>query len=169
MNLCWWLNFFISVKNVNIHITDITPNRSMVLQNELADDDDEHFEDIVEDAENNACVTPEKPDTALEAASSREGHVANSDSDSDSLLDEGGSGNSGSEDEVSDEGDDLFVAGVPKDAQEAKVGSDHVGCDRPVSNGNVRASLPGGYDPRHREPSYWYFHLFCHISLMSEF
>lgn len=139
----------------------------MVLQNELADDDDEHFEDVVEEAENKACITPEILDNAFEVASSREGRVA--DSDSDSSLDEGGAANSGSEDEVSDEGDDLFVGGVLKDQQEAKAGYDHRDRQPPVSNDNVRASLPGGYNPRHREPSYWYFYLCSHISLISDF
>lgn len=128
------------------------PLWSMVLQNELTDDDDEHFKDVVEEAENKACITPEIPDNAFEVASSREGHVA--DSDSDSSLDECGAANSGSEDEVSDEGDDLFVGGVLNDQQEAKVGYDHGDRQPPVSNDNVRASLPGGYNPRHREPSY---------------
>lgn len=125
----------------------------MILQNESADDDDEHFEDVLEDAENNVDTILDKPNVC-EVASSGEAHET--DNNSDSSSDECGGSTFESEDEVSDEGDDLFTAGVLDDSRESKVGSDHGGPQSLVSNDKLRASLPGGYDPRHREPSYWY-------------
>lgn len=125
----------------------------MILQNESADDDDEHFEDVLEDAEDKVYTIPDKP-IVCEVASS--GEALETDDDSDLSLDEGGSATSESEDEVSDDGDDLFAAGVLNDSQESKGGPDHAGRQSLVSNDKVRSSLPGGYNPRHREPSYWY-------------
>lgn len=125
----------------------------MILQNESADDDDEHFEDVLEDTENNVDKIPDKPNVS-EVASIREAHET--DTNSDSSSDEAGVSTFGSEDEVSDEGDDLFAAGVLNVPQDSKAGSDHAGPQSLVSSDKLRASLPGGYDPRHREPSYWY-------------
>lgn len=124
----------------------------MILQNESADDDNEHFEDVLEDAENKFETTPDKPNIC-EVACSREAHETNS---SDSSSEQGGGSTFGSEDEVSDEGDDLFAAGVLNGSRESKVGSDHASPQSLVSNDKLKASLPGGYNPRHREPSYWY-------------
>ncbi|KAK1362733.1 CCAAT/enhancer-binding protein zeta-like [Heracleum sosnowskyi] len=126
------------------------PLWNMILQNESADDDDEHFEDVLEDAENNVDTISDKPNVFV-TASSREAHEADN---SDSSSDKGGGSTFGSEDEVSDEGDDLFAAGVLNDPRESEVGSNHAGPQSLVSNDKLRASLPGGYDPRHREPSY---------------
>ncbi|KAL8118831.1 hypothetical protein AgCh_016360 [Apium graveolens] len=127
------------------------PLWNMILQNESADDDDEHFEDVLEDTENNVDTIPDKPNVC-EVASSREAH--DTDTNSDSASDEGGGLTFGSEDEVSDEGVDLFAAGVSNVPRDSKVGSDHAGPQSLVSSDKLRASLPGGYDPRHREPSY---------------
>lgn len=126
----------------------------MILQNESADDDDdEHFEDVLEDTENNVDTIPDKPNVCKVASS---GETHETDNNSDSSSDEGGGSTFESEDEVSNEGDDLFTAGVLDDPRESKVRSDHAGPQSLVSNDKLRASLPGGYDPRHREPSYWY-------------
>lgn len=123
-------------------------------QNESADDDIEHFKDIVEETENQAPTTsPEKPDKDVEVANGSDGI----DSESDTSLDEGGgSPMSGFEDGDSDEGDELLVGGGGlNDLQATRKMSDLNTIQSKVS-GVKKSLLPGGYDPRHREPSYWY-------------
>ncbi|XP_063937574.1 protein SLOW WALKER 2 [Daucus carota subsp. sativus] len=128
------------------------PLWNMILQNESADDDNEHFEDVLDDAENDVEAIPDKPNVC-EVASSRNACETNDSSNSSS--DERDCLTFGSENEVSDEGDDIFAAGVLNDPGEPKVGSEHTGPQSLVLNENkLKASLPGGYDPRHREPSY---------------
>lgn len=100
----------------------------MLLQNESVDDDLEHFEDIIESPEDLA-VAPS-------------GNSINSDQLPISL------GGKKLTDSVHDEEDhDLEV---------------EVGCEN-VSEGNREenyttnqgSTLPAGYNPRHREPSFW--------------
>uniref|UniRef100_A0A5B7B011 Putative CCAAT/enhancer-binding protein zeta n=1 Tax=Davidia involucrata TaxID=16924 RepID=A0A5B7B011_DAVIN len=122
------------------------PLWNMVLQNESVDEDLEHFEDIVEETENQASTTSKKPDNAGETVRSSDCI----DTDSDSSLDEGGSPTSGFEDDVSDGADDLLAGG--ENLRESETISDHNGHQPQVSN--VSSSFPGGYNPRHREPSY---------------
>ncbi|KAJ6711859.1 CCAAT-BINDING FACTOR-RELATED [Salix purpurea] len=73
------------------------------------------------------------------------------DSESDSAEDEDDSPASSSEDDVSDE-DELLMEDSSKEPQESQPQSDHNG-NQPLTNSSG-SSLPGGYDPRHREPSY---------------
>ncbi|KAM7480648.1 hypothetical protein LguiA_028861 [Lonicera macranthoides] len=127
------------------------PLWNMVSQNESADDDIEHFKDIVEETENQAPTTsPEKPDKDGEIANGGDGI----DSDSDTSLDEcGGSPTSGFEGGDSDEGDELLVEGGGlNDLQATRKMSDLNTIQSKVSG--MKSLLPGGYDPRHREPSY---------------
>lgn len=144
---------FLFIKNMLLLLL----NRNMILQNESADDDNEHFEDVLDDAENDVEAIPDKPNVC-EVASSRNACETNDSSNSSS--DERDCLTFGSENEVSDEGDDIFAAGVLNDPGEPKVGFEHTGPQSLVLNENKsKASLPGGYDPRHREPSYWYHYL----------
>lgn len=108
----------------------------MVLQNELADEELEHFEDIVEDSDIQANKAADRPGSS-----------------DDSSEDEAGSPAPSSDDESSDKGDDdLLGFGGLSNLQEFQ---------QRVQNAN--STLPGGYDPRHREPTYWYF--FCLLEL----
>lgn len=123
----------------------------MMFQNESIDEDLEHFEDIVEEAENPASPTSEKPDNAGEVAHSSDGNNI----DSESSLDERGSPTLDSEDDILDKEDDLLVGGNLNNVQEeSRRMSDHNGHQPQVFN--LTSSLPGGYNLRHREPSYWY-------------
>lgn len=119
----------------------------MVLQNEAAADDEdlEHFEDITENNENPAIPAPDYRDN--------KGHVADtingSDNDGDSSLDVSGSATSGSEEDSLNEADDLLGEGRLDKIEEFKSTSDH-------EVHNLQGpSLPGSYNPRHREPTYW--------------
>lgn len=124
----------------------------MVLQNESADEDLEHFEDIVEETENQTSTKVEEPEN-----NSGTVHTNNCiDSDNDSSQDEGVPPASESEDDVSDEADDLFIGGDSKNVEETNTMPDQTKQQSQVSK---MSSLPGGYNPRHREPSYWYLHL----------
>lgn len=125
--------------------------RNMVLQNESADEELEHFEDIVEEAENQTNIIACNPDIASEVAPSSDGV----DNDSDSSVDEGGSPTSVSDESDSDGDGDLLGNGSMNDLQESEMRSADTASQRQVSN--VKSQLPGGYNPRHREPSYRYF------------
>ncbi|KAK6148778.1 hypothetical protein DH2020_016303 [Rehmannia glutinosa] len=122
------------------------PLWNMVLQNEAvdADDDLEHFEDITENDENQAIPAPDNRGTkGLIADSSNV-----SDDDGDSSLDERGSATSGSEGDIFNEEDDLLGEGGLDKLEKFKSNSNH-------EVHNLQGpSLPGGYNPRHREPSY---------------
>ncbi|KAL2555049.1 CCAAT-binding factor [Forsythia ovata] len=123
------------------------PLWNMVLQNESVDEDLEHFEDIVDDDNKQASLVPDNKD---EVAQTRN----ESDSDSDSSLDKGGSMTSGSdEDDLSEAYGLLGKGGVDelkelKSASDRKEGGDH------LQRENDGLTLPGGYNPRHREPTY---------------
>lgn len=107
----------------------------MVLQNELADEELEYFEDVVEEPDTEANKAADKPES--------------DDVDDDPSEDEAGSPVPSSDDEFSDKGDDDLLGfnslTNPDDTQKA---SGH-------AVKNAKSSLPGGYDPRHREPIYW--------------
>lgn len=130
----------------------------MVLQNESADEDLEHFDDIVEETENQTSTKVEEPEN-----NSGTVHTNNSiDSDNDSSQDEGVPPTSESEDDVSDEADDLFIGGDSKNVEETNTMQEtNTMPDQTKQPSQVSkmSSLPGGYNPRHREPSYWYLHL----------
>ncbi|KAB1218311.1 CCAAT/enhancer-binding protein zeta [Morella rubra] len=124
------------------------PLWNMVLQNESVDEELEHFEDIVEE-------TDQEPTTASKKEESDSGVVnisdaANSDSESSEHEDESPASNS--EDDVSDEAEDLLMRNDSKDLGESKIVSGHNELQPQVPS--KKSLLPGGYDPRHREPSY---------------
>ncbi|KAF9689828.1 hypothetical protein SADUNF_Sadunf01G0133100 [Salix dunnii] len=123
------------------------PLWNMVLQSESVDEDLEHFEDIVEETDNELSTTPKKQEIGVDLV----GNSGKIDSESDSAEDEDDSPASSSEDDVSDE-DELLMKDSSKEPQESQPKSDHNG-NQPQINSSG-SSLPGGYDPRHREPSY---------------
>lgn len=86
------------------------------------------------------------------------GEAANSSSDS--SEDEGVFPSSYSDDDASDGAEGLFIRESSKDLHKPKI----------LSNQNAvkpqaQSFLPGGYNPRHREPSYRY--VSCHLFLAS--
>lgn len=122
--------------------------RNMVHQNESLDEDLEHFEDIEEETDN-------KSSTASENSKCDGGWVCNSNivnSNRYSSLNEDESPAYYSED-VLEEAEDLLVRDGSKKLQEFKTKSGFDGHKSKVST--LRSFLPGGYNPRHREPSFW--------------
>lgn len=119
-----------------------------MLQNESAEEEEvEHFEDIVEE-------TDDKPTSPLSNKQANDVQAVESDgaavSDSDSSEDEKESPVS-SEDELSDEPDEFLVRDDPEDCSETV----SVSSGKQSQVPSEKSSLPGGYNPRHREPSYW--------------
>ncbi|KAL6496913.1 hypothetical protein OROGR_028842 [Orobanche gracilis] len=124
------------------------PLWNMVHQNEAADADEdlEHFEDITENDESQAIPAQDNGvNKSLVDADISNG----SDSDGDPSHDRSSSADSGSEgDNSSNEGDDLFGEGGFHKLQEIKTTSE------PQVQNMPYPTLPGDYNPRHREPSY---------------
>lgn len=121
----------------------------MVLQNESTDEELEHFEDIVEETDNEPISVTDKQED--DARSVQKSGIANSDKDS--SEDEDDSTASYSEDEVSDEADELLLMDDSNATEKSKTVS---GCNRQQPQASSgRSWLPGGYNPRHREPSFW--------------
>ncbi|KAG8482387.1 hypothetical protein CXB51_027255 [Gossypium anomalum] len=120
---------------------------NMMLQNESVDEDLEHFEDIVEETASGPSLASKKEENNADICG---GEAANSDSYS--SEDEGVLPSSYSDDDIS--GDELFIRETPKDQhhQEPKIISNQNALTSPKST--AKPFLPGGYDPRHREPSY---------------
>ncbi|KAI3524915.1 hypothetical protein L1887_03584 [Cichorium endivia] len=117
------------------------PLWNMVLQNELADEELEHFEDIVEEQD--------KPGGSGDAVHGNNGDDDNDDDDED----EDGPPAPSSDDEFSDEkDDDLLGFDGLTDLQESQKTSGDAKSQPQVQK--AKSSLPGGYDPRHREPIY---------------
>lgn len=123
----------------------------MVLQNESVDDELEHFEDVVEE-ENIKETSTELREHKDDVQPVRGSDAASSDSDSPDEEDEFPV--SHSEDEISDDDGDLLMRYDSKDTAEpaVKKSSENVQQSHTPCKG---LSLPGGYNPRHREPSYW--------------
>ena len=145
--------FLLFDSNFPFSVTLLLYVRHMVLQDESVNEDFEHFEDIVEETVNHKITKLKEPDNARETVSAGD----SIDTASDSSEEEDASPVSDSESDASDEADDLLVRGALEDVKEAKSIVGRTGDQPQVSD--TRTSLPGGYNPRHREPSYWYFHL----------
>ncbi|KAL8242754.1 hypothetical protein R6Q59_013056 [Mikania micrantha] len=119
------------------------PLWNMVLQNELADEEIEHFDDIDEE--------PDKAGSSGEAVHHNDG--VDDDEDDAPLEDDGGSPAPSSEEEFSDKvDDDLLEFGSLANLQESQMNAGQTASQQRVQD--AKSSLPGGYDPRHREPIY---------------
>ncbi|MCL7036567.1 hypothetical protein MKW94_002438 [Papaver nudicaule] len=124
------------------------PLWNMVLQNESVDDDDiEHFEDIVEGTENESkpAVVKQPEQAVIVVPNNNDGVKSDPDSSDSEEVELSGSD---LESEDSD-GDDMLKRGSNTVGPLKTDGSS--GRTQPP---NDKLSLPGGYDPRHREPSY---------------
>lgn len=121
-----------------------------MLQNESTDEELEHFEDIVDETENepNSIIGKQED----EARSVEKDGVTNSDNHS-SEDDDDDSPAFYSEDEVSDEAGEFLLKDDSKNTEKSKTSSSCNGQQPQASLG--RSWLPGGYNPRHREPSFW--------------
>lgn len=116
-----------------------------MLQNEATDanEDLEHFEDIPDhddnQAENNSLIVQDNKDN--------KGHAADASSESDDDIDTPlNRSDSASSDSETDDG--LLGADGLDKLEESKPTSDE-------ETQNIQSrTVPGGYDPRHREPSY---------------
>lgn len=124
---------------------------NMVLQSESVDDELEHFEDVVE--EENINETSTEPREHKDDVQLACGSDAASSDDDDSPDEDDESPDSHSEDDSSDDDGELLMRYDSKDPDEPLV-------KKSGENGRQSLtpckglSLPGGYNPRHREPSY---------------
>ncbi|XP_060206018.1 protein SLOW WALKER 2 [Lycium barbarum] len=116
---------------------------NMMLQSESVDDDLEHFEDIIEEDENQPSP-PNRTDNASEVEAN---HLENGNH---SLQDEGGS--SEPDDDDSLQANESPARGGLDEPKESRLLS---GFSKLLPEGsNEKLLLPGGYDTRHREPSF---------------
>ncbi|XP_068659944.1 protein SLOW WALKER 2 [Aristolochia californica] len=128
------------------------PLWGLMLQNESVDDELEHFEDIIEDTQN---VPDTAPSSKLEysvgtaganfVATSNDNNLSDSDDSEDLPV-------SDSDDDKSSEGEDNFIVNVPLNG--GKLEKTTNGEREQAQVPNIGSLLQGGYDPRHREPSY---------------
>lgn len=124
-----------------------------MLQSESVDEDLEHFEDITEEGENQPSP-PNQTDNANEVAQEAK-HLENGNH---SLQEEG---SSTSEDE--DDSPQAKESPARGGLDESKDSSLISGFDKLLTEGSKeKLLLPGGYDTRHREPSFWY--CYCLLS-----
>lgn len=128
------------------------PLWNMAIQNEAVDEDLEHFEDAPDDTENLPVTEAKMPSSSN---GGDKGSDVELDSDNDSSQDEVACLASSSEEDVSDEDEDEDLL-MRKNVEKPQEYSSNKLSE---NNGNQFESLtkhllPGGYDPRHREPSF---------------
>ncbi|XVF25270.1 hypothetical protein REPUB_Repub13aG0198800 [Reevesia pubescens] len=126
----------------DVNLKHVSAFSKRVSQNESVDEDLEHFEDILEETDNAPTLPSKKEESNADIHGAE---AANSISDS-------------SEDEVvlpssnSDDAEELFIKESSKDLHKPKTISDQNALKPKISS--TRSFLPGGYNPKHREPSY---------------
>ncbi|XP_043691786.1 CCAAT/enhancer-binding protein zeta [Telopea speciosissima] len=129
------------------------PLWNMVLQNESVDDDDlEHFEDIVEKTENETGMSPVKQQQGTNGVVQTISDGLKTGDDSSSDLQDEDSLASYSEEDGSDGVEDLLGGDGLNIVRDSK-GKNVSECGHPQVS-STRSSMPGGYNPHHREPSY---------------
>ncbi|KAG2321781.1 hypothetical protein Bca52824_014994 [Brassica carinata] len=130
------------------------PLWNMVVQREsvVEEEDVEHFEDVKDEDDTEPIKESEKEENDVEVdheedkTTSRDEDDSSSDDEEEALevrqSDE-------EDDYASDDGEELFIKETPKETMEVSNDSEK------RSQAPLKSScLPGGYDPRHREPSY---------------
>jgi ribosome biogenesis protein MAK21 len=154
----------------------------MALQNESLDDELEHFEDVIEETDKEPITVSDKePATVSDKPSEdivpvQNGEVANSDKDSsdgeddddqpasseedddDADDDQPASSEDDDDDDLDDalEDEDFSLAKSKKNHKKSKKLNSETDNEGQKSQESIKKPLlPGGYDPRHREPSYW--------------
>ncbi|KAF8011279.1 hypothetical protein BT93_J1784 [Corymbia citriodora subsp. variegata] len=122
------------------------PLWNVVLQSESVDEELEHFEDIVEETDNKEINDSiEEKNIGL--------IVDDSVKDDDSSEEEvdGSPVSSSDDDELSDEAAELLIKNVSPNTQGVESSKNKINQSGVNSTDSL---LPGGYNPRHREPSY---------------
>lgn len=126
------------------------PLWNMAIQNEAVDEDLEHFEDAPDETENLPGIDAKMPQRNNGDSIS----TSELDIDNDSSQDEEASSESSSEEDVLGEDDDLFMrenVEEPRESKSIKLSDKN---ENQFGTSLTKHSLPGGYDPRHREPSF---------------
>ncbi|XP_010033666.2 CCAAT/enhancer-binding protein zeta [Eucalyptus grandis] len=119
------------------------PLWNVVLQSELVDEELEHFEDIVEEADKKEINDSREENNSI---------VDDSVKDDDSSEEEDGLPIcSSDDDELSDEASELLIKNESPTTQGVELSKNKI--DQSGVN-STDPLLPGGYNPRHREPSY---------------
>lgn len=121
------------------------------MQNEAVDDELEHFEDVIEETDNEPSTVSNKQNDDIAIVQS--GEDAKPDAGSSESEDDHPAS---SEDDDSDdafEDADFVLANGEMNHKKSKTVSDNEGLQSQVST--KKSLLPGGYDPRYREPAYW--------------
>ncbi|KAK7381910.1 hypothetical protein VNO80_00459 [Phaseolus coccineus] len=130
------------------------PLWNTVLQNESVDEELEHFEDVIEDVtepdnEPSSVSNKQKDDVSV----AKNGEDPNSDTSS--LESEDDLPADSEDDDSDDDGSEFLLAKKETDRKKSKKSKSVSNNDSQQSQVSAeKSSLPGGYDPRHREPSY---------------
>lgn len=111
-----------------------------MLQNESVDEELEHFEDVKEESDNDSAKTNKQ----LNDIKSQIAEAESSSSEDDAP-------GSSSDDEAPEVEDEFLLKNVQEDGELSRDLSDNK--HHSTVNSSVSV-LPGGYNPRHREPSY---------------
>lgn len=138
----------------------------MVVQRESVEEEEdvEHFEDVIEgdDIDPNNEAENDKSNVEVDHDG---GEITGRDGDSSSDDEEALAVKQSDEEDdyASDDSGELFINETPHELQETMEVSNVM---EKRSQPPIKSScLPGGYDPRHREPSYWSVNLVFHQSL----
>lgn len=120
-----------------------------MLQSESVDEELEHFDDIVEEADNKEINDlREENNFGLNVDDS----MKNDDSSKEEDEEDGSMASSDDDDELSDEAAELLIKNESPNTSGVELSKNKIN----QSGVNLTdSSLPGGYNPRHREPSYW--------------
>ncbi|CAH8359277.1 unnamed protein product [Eruca vesicaria subsp. sativa] len=130
------------------------PLWNMVVQREsvVEEEDVEHFEDVKEEDDIDPIKEAEKEGNVVEVDHEDDKITSRDDDDDNSSDDEEALAARQSDEEddyASDDGEELFIKETSQKTMEV------VNDSEKISQAPLKSScLPGGYDPRHREPSY---------------
>ncbi|XP_057535656.1 protein SLOW WALKER 2 [Amaranthus tricolor] len=126
------------------------PLWNIAIQNEAVDEDLEHFEDAPDDAENSPSAEANMPNISNEVD---KGSVEDFHFDNESSEDEEAASASFSGDDLSGEDEEIIMRKNVEKPQESNFSKLSDGNENQLDS-KSKPSLPGGYDPRHREPSF---------------
>lgn len=137
----------------------------MVQRESVEEEEDvEHFEDVIEGDDIDPSNEAENEKGNVEVDHNG-GEITVRDDDSSSDDEEALAVRQSDEEDdyPSDDSEELFINETPHELQETMEISNDM---EKLSQRPMKSScLPGGYDPRHREPSYWSVKLIFHRSL----
>ncbi|GMH17563.1 hypothetical protein Nepgr_019404 [Nepenthes gracilis] len=128
-----------------------SPLWNMVLQNESIDEELEHFEDVLDETENNPSTGVVEPKSNVSIGRS----WMDDDSSEDDEDEEPSLASSSQEEDDSDDAKELIVGKNVEVSQHSKSNNKFPDHNRNQNREPItKASHPSEYDPRHREPSY---------------